>query len=240
MLRFGERVATVRRGEDGVVVISLASGKTLTTESLMFSIGREGATRDLNLEAVGLQPDARGRTEVDAHYRTTVENIYAVGDVIGAPSLASTSMEQGRLAALHAFGVEAHQMSSRLPYGMYTIPEIAMVGPTEHQLTEAAVPYEAGVARFREVSRVQISGGRSGILKLLFHRETLKLLAVHILGEKASELAHIGQAIIDHGGTVEYLRDVVFNYPTLAEAYKIAALNGLNRLQVPAKLPDGR
>lgn len=130
VLRFGERVAAVHRGEDGPVVIALASGKTLTTESVMFSIGREGATQDLNLEAVGLQPDARGRLEVDAHYRTKVENIYAVGDVIGAPSLASTSMEQGRIAALHAFGAEAHQMSSRLPYGIYTIPEIAMVGPT--------------------------------------------------------------------------------------------------------------
>jgi NAD(P) transhydrogenase len=238
VLRFGERVAAVRRGGDGPVVISLASRKTLTTESVMFSIGREGATQGLNLEALGLQPDARGRIEVDAHYRTKVEDIYAVGDVIGAPSLASTSMEQGRIAAIYAFGVEAPQVSSRLPYGIYTIPEIAMIGATEHQLTEAAVPYEAGVARFREVSRAQIGGGGSGILKLLFHRETLKLLAVHILGEKATELVHIGQAIIDHGGTIEYLRDVVFNYPTLAEAYKNAALNGLSRLHIAPSSRD--
>ena len=170
-----------------------------------------------------------------------MSNIYAVGDVIGSLSLASTSMEQGRLAALHACGVQAPAMSTRLVYGIYTIPEVAMVGPTEQQLTRLAVPYEVGVVPFRELSRVQISGGRDGILKLLFHRETLKVLAVHILGQSATELIHIGQAVIDHGGTVNYLRDVVFNYPTLAEAYKGAALNGLNKLvsTVPADVAGG-
>jgi NAD(P) transhydrogenase len=155
--------------------------------------------------------------------------VYAVGDVIGFPSLASTSMEQGRLAALHAFGAAPAQMPKRLPLGIYTIPEVAMVGPTETQLTREGVPYEVGVARFRELSRVQISGGRSGVLKLLFHRETRQLLGVHVLGQSTTELVHIGQVLIDHGGSVEYLRDAVFNYPTLAEAYKVAALDGLNR-----------
>jgi len=201
----------------------------MTTDALMFSAGRVGAVEGLNLEAVGIRSDHRGRLKVDEQYRTEVENIYAVGDIIGFPSLASTSMEQGRIAAMHAFGMEA-RMSASLPYGMYTIPEIAMIGPTEQELTKRAVPYEVGVAPFRELSRVQISGGRGGILKLLFHRQNLKLLALHILGQSATELVHIGQAIIDHGGTIEYLRDAVFNYPTLAEAYKAAALNGLSRL----------
>ncbi len=229
-LRFGERVSRVVPSDDGRVLVSLESGKTLTTDSLMFSAGRQGATDGLNLEALGIRTDQRGRIKVDETYRTAVENIYAVGDVIGFPSLASTSMEQGRIAAMHALGAEVPRMSSRLPYGIYTIPEIAMIGPTEQELTKSAIPYEVGVAPFRELSRVQISGGRSGMLKLLFHRETLKLLALHILGQSATELVHIGQAIIDHGGTIEYLRDAVFNYPTLAEAYKAAALNGLNRL----------
>ena len=229
-LRFGERVSRVAPSADGRVLVSLGSGKTLTTDSLMFSAGRVGATENLNLKEIGIRTDHRGRIKVDEMYRTDVGNIYAVGDVIGFPNLASTSMEQGRIAAMHAFGVDAPRMSSRLPYGIYTIPEVAMIGPPEQELTKSAVPYEVGLAPFRELSRVQISGGRGGMLKLLFHRETLKLLAVHIIGQNATELVHIGQAIIDHGGTIEYLRDAVFNYPTLAEAYKAAALNGLNRL----------
>ena len=228
-LRFGERVSTVRRGEDGRVLVALESGKALTTDALMFSAGREGATRDLNLEAVGLKPDERGRIQVNESFRTAVPNIYAVGDVIGFPSLASTSMEQGRLAALHAFGESVERVPRGLPYGIYTIPEIAMVGPTEAELTRKAVPYEIGVARFRELSRVQINGERSGMLKVLFHRETRRLLGVHILGQNATELIHIGQAVIDHGGSVDYLRDAVFNYPTLAEAYKVAGLDAGNR-----------
>jgi NAD(P) transhydrogenase len=228
-LRFGERVKTVQLGADGGVVVTLESGKSQTTDSLMFSAGREGATRDLNLEAIGARTDERGRIRVDGEFRTDCPNVYAVGDVIGFPSLASTSTEQGRLAALHAFGAAPAQMPKRLPLGIYTIPEVAMVGPTETQLTREGVPYEAGVARFRELSRVQISGGRSGVLKLLFHRDSRQLLAVHVLGQSATELVHIGQVLIDHGGSVEYLRDAVFNYPTLAEAYKVAALDGLNR-----------
>ena len=230
VLRFGERVSEVHPVEDGRVEVSMESGKKLTTDALMFAAGREGASADLNLEAIGLKPDSRGRLKVNEFYETEVTGVYAVGDIIGFPSLASTAREQGRLAALHALGEDPGKMSHLIPFGVYTIPEIAMVGPTEQELTSDAIPYESGVARFRELSRVQISGGGTGLLKVLFHRENLKLLAVHIIGESATELVHIGQALIDHGGTVEYLRDAVFNYPTLAEAYKVAALDGLNKL----------
>jgi NAD(P) transhydrogenase len=230
ILRFGERVSAVQHAEDGRVLVTLASAKTLTTDSLMFSAGREGASRHLNLDAIGVDTDERGRIKVDDRYQTSVPGVYAVGDVIGFPSLASTSMEQGRLAALHAFGVTAARLSERLPLGIYTIPEVAMAGPTEQELTNSSVPYEVGVARFRELSRIQITGGRGGLLKLIFRRDTLKLLAVHILGQSATELVHIGQVLIDHEGSIEYFRDAVFNYPTLAEAYKVAALDGLNRL----------
>jgi NAD(P) transhydrogenase len=229
-LRFGEEVQTVTKPSDDKVHVLTKSGKQFTSDALMFAAGRVGASAKLNLEAIGLETDDRGRIAVDEHYRTAVESVYAVGDVIGFPSLASTSMEQGRIAALHAFGVEASLLSQRLPYGIYTIPEIAMIGPTEQELTKDEVPYETGIARFRELSRVQISGGRHGMLKLIFHRESLKLLAVHILGSTATELVHIGQAVLDHGGSVAYFRDAVFNYPTLAEAYKVAALDGLNKI----------
>ena len=229
-LRFGEKVESVQRTDDRRVRVVMESGKEWTTDSLMFAAGREGASKELGLEVVGLKPDERGRLKVNQNYQTEIDNIYAVGDIIGFPSLASTSMEQGRIAALHAFGIESKNNTARLPYGVLTIPEIAMIGPTEQELTHESVPYEMGVARFRELSRVHISGGSTGILKLLFHRGTLRLLAVHILGENATELVHIGQAVIDHGGSVEYFRDAVFNYPTLAEAYKVAALDGLNRI----------
>ncbi len=229
-VRFGENVSRVQLTDEGKVRVGMESGKELTTDALMFAAGRMGASEDLNLQAIGLEPDDRGRLKVDEGYRTSVENVYAVGDIIGFPSLASTSREQGRIAALHAFGAKVPRISFELPFGIYTIPEIAMVGRTEEDLTAREVPYETGVAKFRELSRVQISGRRIGLLKLLFHRENLKLLGVHILGERATELVHIGQAIIDHGGTVEYLRDAVFNYPTLAEAYKVAALDGTNKL----------
>ncbi len=181
--------------------------------------------------------DQKGRIKVDDTYRTSVPNIYAVGDIIGGSAWRRRPWSRAPRRAA-ACGVEALPMSTRLAYGIYTIPEVAMVGPTEQQLTRLAVPYEVGVVPFRELSRVQISGGRDGLLKVLFHRETLKLLAVHILGQgRATELIHIGQAVIDHGGTVNYLRDVVFNYPTLAEGYKAAALNGLDEL-VPSTPAD--
>jgi len=229
-VRFRETVSTVVHTDDGKVCVSTESGKKFTGDALMFAAGRVGASGKLNLEGVGLEADQRGRIQVDEHFRTAVENIYAVGDVIGFPSLASTSMEQGRIAAQHAFNGASYQLSKRLPFGIYTIPEISMIGPTEEELTAKSVPYATGIARFRELSRVQISGGEHGMLKLLFHRETLDLLAVHIIGSNAAELIHIGQAVLDHDGSVEYFRDAVFNYPTLAEAYKVAALDGLNRL----------
>ena len=228
-LRFGEKVSSVQLTDERVR-ICMESGKELKSDSLMFAAGREGASKDLNLETVGMETDQRGRIKVDEFYRTSVEDVYAVGDIIGFPSLASTSMEQGRIAAMHAMGVDVPPMSRRLPYGVFTIPEIAMIGPTEEELTEQAVPYETGMARFRELSRVQISGGHVGLLKILFHREERKLLAVHILGEHATELVHIGQVLIDHGATIDYLRDAVFNYPTLSAAYKVAALDGFNKL----------
>ncbi|MEZ5364497.1 MAG: Si-specific NAD(P)(+) transhydrogenase [Bryobacterales bacterium] len=229
-LRFGEEVLSVSRPSDDKVHVETKSGKQFTSDALMFAAGRVGASSALNLEAIGLETDERGRIKVDEHYRTAVPNIYAVGDVIGFPSLASTSMEQGRIAALHAFGVESSLLSQRLPYGVYTIPEIAMIGPTEEELTKQETPYETGIARFRELSRIQISGGSHGMLKLIFNRESLKLLAVHILGPSSTELIHIGQAVLDHDGSVAYFRDAVFNYPTLAEAYKVAALDGLNKI----------
>ena len=229
-LRFGETVCAVRHTEDGRVQVFMESGKQLESDGLMFAAGREGASKDLNLEAIGLETDKRDRIQVDEFYRTSVEDVYAVGDIIGFPSLASTSMEQGRIAAMHAMANEATAMAKRLPYGIYTIPEIAMVGPTEEELTKKEVPYETGIARFRELSRVQISGGSVGLLKILFNREDRKLIAVHILGEQATELVHIGQVLIDHDATIDYLRDAVFNYPTLSAAYKVAALDGFNKL----------
>jgi NAD(P) transhydrogenase len=182
------------------------------------------------LAAAGLQADERGRLAVNENYQTAVDNIYAAGDVIGFPMLASTSMEQGRMAGNHAFGHTACHIPDVLPFGIYTVPEISYVGPTEQNLTEQKIPFETGIARYRELARGQIIGDYRGILKLIMHRETHKLLAVHILGEGATELVHIGQAVMALGGTVEYFRDAVFNYPTLAEGYKVAALNGLNKL----------
>jgi NAD(P) transhydrogenase len=229
-IRFGETVSQVSRNSSGRIEICLQSGKETTAEALLFSAGRMGATDVLQLEKVGLQADERGRLKVDQFYQTSVPNIYAVGDVVGFPTLASSAMEEGRIAACHAFGIPAAPMTSLLPYGVYTIPEISMVGPTEEDLTKQAIPYETGLARYRELARGQIMGQTKGLLKILFHRENLKLLAVHILGEQATELVHIGQAVMALNGTIEYFREAVFNYPTLAEAYKVAALNGFNKL----------
>jgi NAD(P) transhydrogenase len=232
-LRLGEDVAGIEKFEDEHgkrVRIHLASGKVVVTEKLLYSIGRTGNTGKLSLEAAGLTADDRGRIKVNAHYQTAVPNIYAVGDVIGFPSLASTSMEQGRLAACHAFGVPATSVPSLFPYGIYTIPEISMVGRSEEELTKANIPYEIGKARYREIARGQILGDSIGILKLIFHQETRQLLGVHIMGEGASELIHIGQAVLSFGGSIDYFINTVFNYPTLAECYKVAAFDGINRL----------
>jgi len=230
IMRFGEHITNITPTAEGRVHMDTHTGKQLTADCVLFAAGRQGNTTSLNLGGAGLEADDRGRIKVDATYRTSVDNIYAAGDVIGFPSLASTSMEQGRLAASHAFGCVSSHVSSTLPFGIYTVPEISMVGPTEQKLTEQKVPFETGRARYRELARGQIIGDSRGILKIIFHRETKKLLAVHILGEGATELIHIGQAVMAHDGSVEYFRDAVFNYPTLAEAYKVAAHNGLNKL----------
>jgi NAD(P) transhydrogenase len=228
-IRLGEEVARIRC-EEGKGTAELASGKKVVSDTILFSAGRIGATAGLNLDAAGLAADARGRIVVDAHFRTKVPNVYAVGDVIGFPSLASTSMEQGRLAAAHAFGRDAGPMPDVIPYGIYSVPEISMVGPTEEELTRAAVPYEVGVSRYREIARGQILGDDTGVLKLIFHRETRRLIAGHAIGTGATEMIHIAQAVIALNGTLEYFLRNVFNYPTLAECYKVAALDCANRL----------
>jgi NAD(P) transhydrogenase len=232
-LRFNETVSGIELAQNSTetrVKIHLSSGKEIVAEKALYSIGRTGATGKLNLEAAGLKPDDRGRLKVNEHYQTEVPHIYAAGDVIGFPSLASTSLEQGRLAACHAFGVETKSTPALFPYGIYTIPEISYVGKNEEELTAANVPYEMGKASYREIARGQIIGDSIGMLKILFHRETRLLLGVHIIGESATELIHIGQAVISLGGTIDYFVNTVFNYPTLAECYKNAAFDGVNRL----------
>lgn len=233
-LRLNEEVTWMEPFDDERgphVRIRLVSGKQIVSDAALYSIGRTGATESLGLETVGLESDARGRLPVNDTYQTSVDNIYAVGDVIGFPNLASTSAEQGRLASCHAFGLPARSVPGLFPYGIYTIPEISMVGRTEEDLTEDVVPYEVGRAQYREIARGQIIGDDTGLLKLLFHANTRKLLGVHIIGEGASELIHIGQAVLAFEGTVDYFVDAVFNYPTLAECYKTAALDGINRLE---------
>ena len=235
ILRLGEEVASIEPITDDHgdrVKIHLSSGKQIITEMALYSIGRTGATRSLHIEAAGLQTDERGLLKVNSHYQTNIPNIYAVGDVIGFPSLASTSMEQGRLAACHAFGVPTQSSPELFPYGIYTIPEISTVGRNEEELTEQGIPYEVGKAQYREIARGQIIGDHTGLLKLIFHLDTHELLGVHILGEGASELVHIGQAVMAFKGKVEYFINNVFNYPTLAECYKTAAFDGINRLGI--------
>jgi NAD(P) transhydrogenase len=229
-MRLNEEVESVEELPDGAVVANLESKKKLSGDSLLFAVGRQGDVDELNLAAAGVEADSRGRIKVDADYRTTQPHIFAVGDVIGFPSLASVSMEQGRIAAAHAFGKTIQSNPAGYPYGIYTIPEISFIGKNEEQLTDEDVPYEVGVAYYREIARGQIRGDTTGRLKLIFHRETKKILGVHIIGEGACELLHIGQAVMILGGTVEYFVDTVFNYPTLAECYKAAAFNGLNKL----------
>ncbi len=228
-LRLNESVADIRI-EGDLVSARLESGKKLTATTLLYVVGRQGATANLRLETTGLTADDRGRLVVNEHYQTAVPHIYAAGDVIGFPSLAATSMEQGRLATCHAFGIDCVSCPQHFPYGIYAIPEISMVGRNEAELTRSNVPYEVGIARYREIARGQIIGDNAGMLKLIFHQETRKLLGVHILGEGATELVHIGQAVLALGGTIDYFVDNVFNYPTLAECYKVAGLDGVNRL----------
>jgi NAD(P) transhydrogenase len=229
--RLGEKVTRVGfdAGRDRVFA-ELESGKRVQGHSLLHCVGRQANGDRLNLESAGLHPDSRGKIEVNAKFQTAVPHIYAAGDVIGFPALASTSMEQGRLASCHMFGAPSESMSQFFPYGIYTIPEISMVGQTEEKLTAAKVPYEVGIAKYAELAKSMMLGDESGMLKLLFDRNNLKLLGVHAIGQRATEIIHIGQAVLAYGGTIEYFRDTVFNYPTLAEAYKVAALDGLNKL----------
>jgi NAD(P) transhydrogenase len=230
-MRLNEEVDSVSETPEGGVVANLKSNKRIQGDALLYAVGRQGNVDELNLGAAGLEADSRGRIAVDAEYRTKVPSIYAAGDVIGFPSLASVSMEQGRLAAAHAFGVKIQSNPATYPYGIYTIPEISFAGKTEEQLTDEDVPYEVGVAFYRETARGQIRGDTTGRLKLIFHRETREILGVHIIGEGAAELLHIGQAVMILKGTIDYFVDTVFNYPTLAECYKQAAFNGVNKLR---------
>jgi len=228
-MRLNEEVQSVEEA-NGNVIAYLESNKKVTGDSLLYAVGRQGNVDELNLAAAGLSSDSRGRISVNENYQTAQPNIYAVGDVIGFPSLASVSMEQGRIAVAHAFGKPVASNPSYFPFGIYTIPEISFIGKTEEQLTDEDVPYEVGVAYYREIARGQIRGDTTGRLKLIFHRDTLDVLGVHIIGEGASELLHIGQAVLILKGKVDYFVNTVFNYPTLAECYKAAAFNGLNKL----------
>jgi NAD(P) transhydrogenase len=230
VFRLGEKVTGVTVDGSGQVRATLESGKRVQADALLYTVGRQSNADQLNLQAAGLSHDPRGRIDVNEHFQTAVPHIYAAGDCIGFPALASTSMEQGRLASTHMFDTVQATMPPFFPYGIYTIPEISMVGQTEQQLTTAKIPYEVGVASYEDVSKGQMVGDHTGMLKILFHPDTLKLLGVHVIGEDATEIIHIGQGVLALDGTIEYFRDSIFNYPTFAEAYKIAAHNGLNKL----------
>ena len=236
--RFGEEVTAVDVGASGTVT-TLASGMQIPADTVMYSAGRQGKTEGLELANAGLEADGRGRIFVDDKtYQTKVEHIYAVGDVIGFPALAATSMEQGRLAAYHAFDEPTAGIRALQPFGIYSIPEISFAGATEIELTKDSIPYEVGVSRYRELARGQIVGDSYGMLKLLVSTEDLRVLGVHIFGTSATELVHIGQAVMGCGGTVEYLVDAVFNYPTFSEAYKVAALDVMNKMRALAHFRD--
>ena len=228
-----EEALEIKRGDDNLITVRLRHAKSLQASTLMYAIGRVGATKALNLEAAGLKSDHRGRLSVNEHFQTSVPHIYAAGDVIGFPALASTAMQQGRHASCHAFGQPDRIDNSLLPYGIYSIPQISMVGASEEELTQADVPYAVGIARYKEIARGLLMGDETGMLKLLFHRRTHEVLGVHVIGEGATELIHIGQAVMAFHGKVDYFIDTVFNYPTLAECYKVAALDGINRLPRP-------
>jgi NAD(P) transhydrogenase len=231
VFRLGEKVVSVGLDKERDRVFArLESGKNVHGQGLLYTIGRQANGDQMNVEAAGLRPDGRGKIGVNEHFQTAIPHIYAAGDVIGFPALASTSMEQGRLASCHMFDKAGKMPPNLIPYGIYTIPEISMVGHTEEQLTHDKIPYEVGLARYAELAKGQMLGDEQGLLKLVFDPESLKLLGVHIIGDRAAEIVHIGQAVLTVGGTIEYFRDTVFNYPTLAEAYKVAALDGLNKL----------
>ncbi|MBK7367807.1 MAG: Si-specific NAD(P)(+) transhydrogenase [Candidatus Eisenbacteria bacterium] len=229
--RLGEQVESIQTTSNGQAVITMKSGKRTVAECVLVSAGRQGATDGLQLEKAGLEADSRGRITVNEHFQTKMAHIYAVGDVVGFPSLASTSAEQGRHAACHMFQVETRSMPTLYPFGIYAIPEISWVGQTEAELTQAGVPYETGVARYKEIARGHILGDQNGMLKIIFHIDTKKILGVWCMGTQATELVHIGQAVMALDGSLDYFVGNVFNYPTLAECYKVAALNGFNKLR---------
>ncbi len=230
IFRLGEKVESVEIEDERRVIVHLESHKNIRGKYLLYAVGRQPNSDTLQLDNIGLETDERGKIQVNEYYQTSIDHIYAAGDVIGFPALAATSMEQGRLASNHMFGNPARYDPQLLPYGIYTIPEISMVGKTEQQLTEEKIPYEFGIAKYEELARGQIVGDQIGMLKILFDPENLKILGIHAIGESATEIIHIGQAAMSLDATVEYFRDTVFNYPTLAEAYKVAALDGLNKL----------
>jgi NAD(P) transhydrogenase len=236
-LRLNESVAKIEVHDDAVVA-TMASNKSIHAETLLYCIGRQGATAKLNLEVAGLSADNRGRLKVNEHFQTEVPHIYAAGDVIGFPALASTSMEQGRQASNHMFGQYSAETSPLYPLGIYTIPEISLVGQTEQQLTAAGVPYEVGIARYNEIARGQLIADPHGVLKLLCHPISRRLLGVHAIGTGATELIHIGQTVIAAGMPIDYFVDTVFNFPTLAECYKVAAMDGINRVRQEPALPE--
>jgi NAD(P) transhydrogenase len=231
--RFREEVTKVERGS-GATITHLKSGKKIPSDTVLYAIGRQGATADLGLDTIGLEPNKRGQLEVGPDYRTKVSHIFAVGDVAGAPGLAATGFEQGRIACLHAFGEPATELPDHVPTGVYAIPEIGTVGRTEEDLTEKAVPYVVGIARWNELARGIMTGDEDGLLKLLVSPEDGSLLGVHVLGSAAADLVHIGQGLIGRKGAVDFLVAAVFNYPTFAESYKVAALDAANRM---SKLP---
>lgn len=231
ILRLGEMVQSCTARDDGQVVTSLKSGKVIVSDCILFSAGRRSATAGIGLERLGVVLGDRGKIAVNENYQTSVPNIYAAGDVIGFPALASTSAAQGRRAACHALALEEHYEDYPLPFGIYSIPEISYVGQNEQELTESEIPYETGIARYREIARGQLLGDQNGMLKVLFHRKTKEILGVHIIGEYATELVHIGQTVMALKGNLDYLKGAVFNYPTLAECYKVAALDGFNKVR---------
>jgi NAD(P) transhydrogenase len=231
--RFGEEVTAVELGEQRVTT-HLASGKQIPSDTVLYATGRQGATADLGLDKVGLEPDKRGRVKIDENFRTEVPHIFAVGDVAGPPGLAATAMEQGRIAAMHAFGEPIRSLPELIPTGIYSVPEISFVGRTEQQLTEAAVPYVAGIARWSELAKGLMTGDTDGLLKLLVSTEDRRVLGVHVIGSGATDLVHIGQAVMGGEGTIDFLLTAVFNYPTFAESYKVAALDAHNRMELMA------
>jgi NAD(P) transhydrogenase len=229
--RFGEEVTAVELQDDRVIT-HLASGKQLPSETVLYATGRQGATDGLGLENVGLEPDKRGRIAIDEQFRTSVPHIFAVGDVAGPPGLAATAMEQGRIASMTAFNQPIRSLPDLIPTGIYSVPEISYVGRTEQDLTEAAVPYVSGIARWSELAKGLMTNDTDGLLKLLVSTEDRKLLGVHVIGSGATDLVHIGQAVMGGEGTIDFLLTAVFNYPTFAESYKVAALDAMNRINL--------